>query len=269
MDAAFQLKNAAVAADKLAVGGSRFCNWSMPIIDSSDLENAISRFLLNNGTRVPENIPGSKMWHVSLVAADLVHQLSLDTTECYLKIRYSDDARSVGQAAFSRLTKLVAARSTFGELAYRQTKWQEQDAALSRPQVAAKVDPASVRTAAHEVKESAEAARQLMAELNRTPGCLHHDPPLEPPELTNLTALIDYLEHTPHLPKYIPAANMWGVTGEAEAMQLGIVDTMRLCSPNADDKKKARILATNSLGAYHRLSKAIATFEVLALQQVE
>src|SRR5271170_4549876 len=77
MDAALDMRRAAEQADKLGADGAKYCNWSVASLDASDLDAAISRFLLNHGSRVPETIPASKVWRVSFVAGDMVHQLAM------------------------------------------------------------------------------------------------------------------------------------------------------------------------------------------------
>jgi hypothetical protein len=107
MDAAFDMKKASEAADKLASDGSKYCRWGIASLDTSDLEVAISRFLLNHGSHVSENVSASKMWRVSFVAGDIINHLAMGASECDLKLRYSDDARSVALAASSALLKLT------------------------------------------------------------------------------------------------------------------------------------------------------------------
>lgn len=277
MDAAFDMKKAAEQADKLDSDGRKHCGWGIASADASDLSDAISRFLLNHGSRVRENVPASKMWRVSFAAGDLIHRLAVGQSECILKLRYSDDARSVDVAASAIIMKFTTAKERFDALAYQQTRWQEQNTLQMGDNArAAKGDPPAIMevgsertlSAAHDIKQAAEAAGKVTTEAATTSGCLRS--PSKLPDLTELTKLIEYLEHAPHSPSHIPAANMWGViNGEVSVAQLDILITIQACSPYAGEKKKARNVATEALQAYHRLTAAIASFDVLALQQTE
>jgi hypothetical protein len=91
MDAAFDMKKASEAADKLRPDGSKYCKWGAPSLDTSDLEVAITRFLLDRGSRVPETVAASKMWHVSSVAGDIIHQLAMGSAQCDLRFRFSEN----------------------------------------------------------------------------------------------------------------------------------------------------------------------------------
>ena len=65
MDVVFDMKKASEAVDKLASDMSKYCRWGIASLDTSDLDVAISRFLLNHGSQVPETVLASKMWRVS------------------------------------------------------------------------------------------------------------------------------------------------------------------------------------------------------------
>jgi len=272
MDAAFDMKKASLAADKLAADGFKYCRWSLAELDTSDLDVAVSRFLLNHGSQVPENLSASKMWRVSLLTRDLVNQLAMGSSMCNLRIRFSDEARRVGRAASSSLLKLMVARSKFNDLAYQQTKRQEsirgpEDKERSG-EGSGKVATKEILVAALEMKAAGEIEGMLAAKSQTTSGCLHSDP-TEPIDWSDLTKLIDYMNHISNSPSTIPPANMWGVALEAEVAELSIFRTLDLCTPYAAEKKKARNVATESSAAYHRLRVAITVFEALALRQTE
>ena len=279
MEAALDMKRTVEQADKLEVLGAQYCRWGVSSVNASDLEIAISRYLLNRRSTVPVKIAASQMWHGSLVAGDEYHQLAVGILQCDVNLRYSDGARSVAVSGASILFKMGLARGKFDELAYQQTRWQAESASLHTGNTDGQDELGSeksrrgsmtkltdVLTTAREIKEAAEGAAKITADAANTRGCLR---PIEPPTFTYLSKLIDYMEHAPHPPSYIPAANMWGANGEALAAQLGIFSTLEACLPSAGDKKKVRTVSENALRAYHRLTKAIVAFDLLALQQTE
>jgi hypothetical protein len=272
MDAAFDMKKASEAADKLAGDGSKYCKWGTSSMDTSDLDVAISRFLLNRGSQVPENISASKMWHVSIVAGDLVHQLAMGSLGCDLRLRLSEDNRRVALAVSSTLLHFMLARTRFNDLAYRQTIWQEQnseEAKTPEPQEPKKVPADRILIAAREMKDAAEAASSRLAASETTPACLHTSSPSKATDLAELTKLIDYMTHQSHSDSTIPAANMWGVGREADAAQIDVIGILGACAPYAGEKKAAGKIVAESIPVYHRLSEAIATFDALALRQTE
>jgi hypothetical protein len=65
MDAAFDMKKASERADKLASDMSKYCKWDAASFDTSDLDVAISRFLLDHGSHVPETVLASKLRETS------------------------------------------------------------------------------------------------------------------------------------------------------------------------------------------------------------
>lgn len=274
MDAALDMKRAAELADKLAPDGTKYCKWGISYIDASDLDVAISRFLLNHGTRVPDYVPASKMWHVSFVVNDIVHQLAVGATQCDVDVRFSDNARSVSVSASSILSKLMLARGKFDQLAYQQTQWQEESNSQNQSEAynrnlpdTGQVAPSKVLGAARDLEQAAEGAAKVTNEAAKAKGCRHTD--LKAPEVNYLAKLLDYLEHTPHLPNYVPALSMWGARYEVLDAQLVIFTTMESCTYYAIEKKQARNMATEALQAYHQLTAAIATFDSLALRQTE
>ena len=271
MDAAFDMKKASEAVDKLASDMSKYCKWGIASLDTSDLNVAISSFLLNHGSQVPETVLASNMWRVSFVAGDVIHHLAASSSQCDLGRRYSDDAR-MSDAASSVLMRLFWARSKFNKLAYQQTRWQEQESGNVEQNEsnlnshATKVDPDEVLGAAREMKEAVEVSGKVAAEAETTAVCLHSDSKVAL-DLTNLDKLVD-MARTPH--SYIRAANMWDVTVmEASAAQLDLIGALTACSLHAVEKKKAMNVVSESLRAYTRLASATAAFALLALQQTE
>lgn len=274
MDTVFDMKKASAAADKLASDGSKYCNWGISLVDTSDLDVAISRSLLNHGSQVPENISASKMWPVGAVAYDIIHKFQMYALRCEERSRYSAEARSVAEAAQALLLKLMMATDKFNRLAYRQTIWQEQNNQQSRNseqsdrQGAGKVATEDILTAAREMRDTAEAASRLRTTAQTAAkGCAHGDSLDKPPDLADLNKLIDYMTRVSHSTSTVPAANMWGVVPEALAAQLNIFYTAAECSWYAAEKKNARNLAKESLQVYDRLNSAIATFYALAWSQ--
>jgi len=287
MDAAFDMKKAAEQADKLKPDGRKHCGWGISSTDAPDLDDAISRFLLNHRIQVPETLPASKLWRVSFVAGDLIHKLAMGGSQCELKIRYSDglrvrysaDAHGVHIATSGILVRFMQARITFNQLAYQQTRWQEQgNSQVPEDSIqreggipSGRVDSERVLSAAREVKEAAEAARKVSAEATGTTPCLLSDTPSKPPDLSYTTKLVDYIERTAHMRTKIPATNIWGVNVEARNSQIDILATMQACAAAGyvGENKKARKIASEALQAYHRLTAAIAKIDALALQQTE
>jgi hypothetical protein len=271
MGAAFGMKKGSEAVDKLASDMSKYCKWDSASLDTSDLDVAISRFLLNHGAQVPETVLASKMWRVSFVAGDIIHHLAAGSSQCDLGRRYRDDAR-MSDAASSVLMRLFLARSKFNELAYQQTRWQEQESGNveqnepNQNSHATNVDPDKVLGAAREMKEAAEVSGEVASEAETTAVCLHSNSKVTL-DLTNLNKLVD-MARTPH--SYIRAANMWGVTVmEAAGAQLELINALTACSLHAVEKKKAMNVVSESLRAYTRLASATGAFAVLALQQTE
>jgi hypothetical protein len=287
MDSALDMKRAAEQADRLAPLGEKYCGWTVASTDASDVSTAISRFLLSHASNVPEKIAAAKMWRVSFVVGDMIHQLAIRNNECVTNIRYSDNARSVYASASAILNKMRLARSKFDLLAGEQTLWEEkkispqatntdESVGNERPDElysghspdVTKAEPREILSAAREMKDAAENAARVTTEAINTKECSQTDPATRP-SLTYLSKLVDDMEHTPRLPSYILAGDMWTVHNEGLGAQLGILMTMEECSLYAGEKKKALNVASEALQAYYRLTKAVAAFDVLALQQTE
>ena len=277
MDGALDLKRASEKADKLVPDGTKYCKWSTASLDTSDLEVTISRSLLNHRSNVPEKIPASKMWRVSLVVANIINQFAMNVSECDLRLRSSDQARAVFLSASPALEGLITVRSKFDELAYQQTRWQEQSTRapgnVEEPDTQrlgnGKVATSEILTAAREMKEAAEAAGRVTTISRKNSACIHADNEGKAPDFTDLTKLIDYVAAVSGSNSTVPAANMWGVSSAGDAAQVDILLTLEGCSTYAGEKKEARSAATESLQAYSRLTTAIAAFDGLALRQTE
>ena len=125
MDTVVDLKNAVATADKLASDGSKYCHWGVASLDATDLDSAVSRFLLNHGSQVPDYISASKMWHVSFVADDLINQLETRLQECNLGMRLNRGIYDVAVAGKAVLSKLQDAKFRFARQPFQQTEWQE------------------------------------------------------------------------------------------------------------------------------------------------
>jgi hypothetical protein len=176
------MKKAAERADELAADGAKYCDWGKARVDASDLDVAISRHLLNHGTRVPEHILASKMLRVSFIAADLMHQLELGETRCALTERYSSKAHSFFQTYASIAFRFKDSRFKFDQLAHNQALWQEE-ANLDRLRRGERSDTEtlkvvlqSVLVAARAMKEAAEAADEVTQESRKVSECIAVDP---------------------------------------------------------------------------------------------
>ena len=123
MDTVLDMKKAAATADKLAPDGLKYCHWGIAPIDATDLDSAVSRFLLNNGSQVvPEDISASKIWRVSLVADDLINQLEIRLQGCNLGMRLNRGIYDVAVAVKPVLSKLQEAKYKFARQAFQQTE---------------------------------------------------------------------------------------------------------------------------------------------------
>ena len=271
MDAAFDLETAAKRADKLTADGMKYCNWSKPRMDASDLDDAISRHLLKHGPRVPDHIPASQMWSVSFVAVDLMRLLDLGGTGCALHARYSSEAHSLFgeyQSAAGRFRDLTF---KFKYLAAQQTLWQEGTnmGSLRRRQQGDletyRVRLRSILAVAHEVNEAADAAEKVTRESERVSGCMPADPVVDSKALV---ALIDGIEHEPN-DYLLLASNMSAANLDGDMAEMDVMTAAQGCSIYAGEKKKARNMAEQTLAAHRRLVKAVVDFEPLVFQQTE
>jgi hypothetical protein len=273
MDVVFDMKKAAITADKLSSDGVKYCGWGVAPLDASDLDLVISRSLLNHGSIVPEEISASKMWRVSFVAEGLINQLEMGLQECALGVRLRDGARSVDVAARPVLVRFFDARFRFDRQAYQQTAWQETK--HSKPSEtdegtgAPGVDANSILGVLREVREAWKAANDAVVEADSTKECAHGDSPTTPDEPVELDKLIDRLSRVSHSGNYIPAADMWLVAITTETQKLAVTVAIESCAYYAIGKKKAERAATESFHSYQRLRAALAKFDALALKQTE
>jgi len=271
MDVAFEMKKAAERADELQADGAKYCGWGKARVDASDLDVAISH-LLDRGRLVPEHMSGSKMWRASFVATDLIRQLDIGGTGCALRERYSGGAHGLFGEYVSVSERLRSLTFKFDQLAARQTLWQEE-ANLGNLRESQqgdsgtlKVQLRSVLAAAREMMEAAKAAEKLTEESERVSGCVLGDRPTS--DLKALIALIGDLSRGPN-DYLLLASNMRAANLDGEIAEMGIITALQTCAPYAAEKKKARIMAEQALGAYHRLVKSIVEFEPLIVRQAE
>jgi hypothetical protein len=279
MDIVFDMKKAAATADKLASDGSKYCHWGVAPLDATDLDTAVSRFLLRHGSQVPDDISASKMWHVSFVADDLINQLEMRLQECNLGMRLNRGIYDVAVAGKPVLSKLQDAKFKFAGQAYLQTIWQESnhakllfhgkpdsaDGGLGAPAVDAK----EILSASLEIREAWESVRKAVATAAITKDCLPFDPPDKLIEGVELDKLIDRLSRVSHSESYIPAADMWFVAITAERPKIAVQNALASCGYYALWKKKAKKVTDAALDSDQRLKAALSKFDALALRQTE
>jgi hypothetical protein len=279
MDAALDMKKAAATADKLSPDGSKYCHWGIATLDASDLDLAVSRFLLSHGSQVvPDDISASKMWHVSLVADELINQLEMRLQECNLGMRLNRDIYNVAVAGKPMLSKLQDAKNRFVRQAFQQTEWQElshaklffprkpdvTDNGLSDPAVAA----SEILGASLEVRGAWEGASKVVIEADATKECLRFGPSDKGIEPVELDKLIDRISRV-RSGSYIPAADMWLVSITTDTPKLAVRYVLEACGYNALWKKKAKKVADTAVDSDHRLKAAVAKLNALALKQTE
>lgn len=263
MDIVFEMKKAAATADKLAPDGSKYCRWGITQLDSSDLDSAVSRFLLSRGSIVPDDISASKMWHVSLVAEDLINQLEMGLQECNLGLRLSRGAHSVAVAGKPVLWKLIDAKRRFAREAYQQTAWQERN--HGRPEEAGEglgapgVDGNGILGVSLEIREAWEGASRAMSEAETTKECARTESPGKRDEPVELNKLINRLSGASPSGSYIPAADMWLVGITAQTQRLAVTVALEACSYYAVGKKNAERVATALFHSYQRLRAALTS----------
>ena len=278
MDAAMDMKRAVVLADNLNPDGAKYCNWGLNMFDVSGLDKGISGYLLNHGSKIPDNIAASKMWRVGYIVVGLVNQLMMGTMQCRLRSPVSSDARIIYSSASSVLQRLLQAQDKFERLAYQQTGWEEQRSSQDKSEVYNKalpdtgqVAPAKFLRAIRDVQEAAEAAAKVTSEAQKTKGC-SLDSGAKAPELDFLSRLVSDLgglERTSRLPGYVPAGHMWEANFDATAAQLDIAITSEVCTPYPGQNRGASNMSSEALQAYHRLRAANATLYSQAIQQTE
>lgn len=244
MDIVVDMKRAAAAADKLASDGSKYCRWGSAALDASDLNFAVSRFLLNHGSIVPEDISASKMWHVDSVAGDLINHLEMGLQECNIGVQVSRDARDVAVAGKPVLLRFIDARHRFARLAYEQTAWQERKHAMPGDAdgnlLVPAVDASELLGASLEVREAWESANKVILKAATTKECSHFDSSGLADEPVELNKVIDRLSRLTGTDSYIlPAADIWLVAITAEDQKFAVLIPLEACAVYSLDKKKA------------------------------
>jgi hypothetical protein len=268
MDAAFDVKKAAQRADELQVDGAKYCGWGKPRVDASDLDVAISRHLLNHGTVVPDHIFASKMWRVSFIAADLIHQLDLNRTQCAL----NDETHTFVHESAPVIVRFQDLDLQFTRLVTQQTEWQEAANldTLRRGQQSdtetLKVQLRSVLVAASAMREAVKDINKVAQESGRVSECIVGE--LQRADLDSLTGLIDGIEHSRN-DYFLLATTMSAAEVAADEAELIVEFILQSCSLRAGEKKAARNMVTEALGAQDRLLKTIVEFEPLIVRQAE
>jgi hypothetical protein len=280
METALDMKKAAATADKLSPDGSKYCHWGIATLDASDLDSAVSRFLLSRGSQVvADDISASKMWHVSLVADDLINQLELRLQECNLGMRLNHDIYNVAVAGKPMLSKLQDAKNRFARQAFQQTQWQESShAKLFFPSTTDAADervgtPAAqaneILAVSRGVREAWESAGKVIIEADATKECLRFGPSDKRIEPVELDKLIERISRLPRSESYVHAADMWLVAMAAETPKLAVQYALEACAYSALWKKKAKKVADAAVDSDKRLRGAVARFSALALKQTE
>ncbi len=279
MDTVLDMKKAAATADKLVPDGSKYCHWGIATLDATDLDLAVSRFLLNRGSQVPDDISASQMWRVSFVADDLINQLETRLQECNLGMRLSRDIYNVAFAGRPMLSKLQDAKFKFARQAFQQTEWQEwkyikplfpsrsygAGDGLGTPGAEAN----EILGASIEIREAWEGASKAVVEANKTKECLRFGPSDKRMEPVELDKLIDQVTRASRSGNYILAADMWLVAITAGTPEIAVQNALDACGYYALWKKKAKKVADAAFDSDHRLKEAVAKFEALALKQTE
>jgi hypothetical protein len=279
MDTVMDMKKAAATADKFSPDGSKYCHWGVATLDASDLDSAVSRFLLSRGSQVvPDDISASKMWHVGLVADDLINQFEFRLQECNLGMRLNPDIHSVAVIGKPVLSKLQDAERRFAEQAFQQTEWQEwkyikplfpnRSYGASDGLGAPGAEASEILTASLAVREAWEAASRVVIEAETTKECVRFGP-LHKDEPVELNKLIDRLSSVPRSGSYILSSDIWLVTITTESPELAVQYALEACGPFALWKKKAKKVADAAVDSDHRLKAAVAKFNALALKQTE
>jgi hypothetical protein len=279
MDTVWDMKKAAATADKLSPDGSKYCHWGTATLDASDLDLAVFRFLLNRGSQVViDDISASMMWHVSLVADDLINQLEFRLQECNLGMRLNRGSHDIAVASKDVLSKLRDANFKFAGQAYLQTVWQEEGnhAKLLSPN---KPDPTNTGTpavdttqilgASREVREAWESANKVATEADATRQCLPFGPTDKRIEPVELDKLIERVSSLAPFGSYVPASEMWLVAISANNQKLTTQFTLEACGYYALWKKKAKKVADAASDSDQRLKAAVTKFNALALRQTE
>jgi hypothetical protein len=280
MDTVLDMKKAVATADKLAPDGSKYCHWGIAPLDATDLDSAVSRFLLNHESQVvPDDISASKMWHVSFVADDLINQFETRLQGCNLGMRLNRGIYDVAVEGKPVLSKLQNAKHRFARQAFQQTEWQEWKYikplypnrsygaydGLGAPGVETK----EILSVSLEVRDAWESANKVVIEADTTKECLRFGPSDKRIEPVELDALIDRVSSVSSFGSYIPAADMWLVAITAETPKLAVQNALAACGYYALWKKKAKKVTDAASDSDQRLKAAVAKFDALALKQTE
>jgi hypothetical protein len=279
MDIVSDMKSAAVTADRIASDGSKYCHWGVAPLNASDFDSAVSRFLLNNGSRVPDDISASKMWRLSFVADELINQLETGLHDCNRGMRLNRSIYDVAVAGKPVLSKLQDAKFKFVRQAYQQTDWQEwnhvkllfpskSDGARDGPGAPA-VDVNEILGASLELRKAWESASKAVIQTDVTKECVKYGPSDKRNEPIELNKLIDRVSHTSPSGAYIRAADMWLVAITAEIQKLDVQHAHESCGYYAIWKKKAKKVADETNVSEQRLKAALTEFASLALRQTE
>jgi hypothetical protein len=122
--AAFEVMKAAQVADGIDAEAVERCDATHRAkVASSDVEEAISRYLLRPGQYVPAAVPASNVWLVRKPSSAALHALILNWLLCEgrVDLRARDTARRAARAA----TALASARESLALLALRMTQSEE------------------------------------------------------------------------------------------------------------------------------------------------
>jgi hypothetical protein len=280
MDTVLDMKKAAATADKLARDGSKYCHWGIAPLDATDLETAVSRFLLNRGSQVvPDDISASKMWHVSFVADDLINQLEIRLQECNLGMRLNRGIYDVAVAVKPVLSELQNAKYRFARQAFQQTEWQEwkyikplfpnRSYGANDGLGAPGAEASEILSASQGVRDAWENAGKVVIEADTTKECLRFGPSDKRIEPVELDKLIERVSRVSRSGSYIPAADMWLVAITAETPKVAVQNALAACGYYALWKKKAKKVADAASDSDQRLKAAVAKFDALALKQTE
>jgi hypothetical protein len=279
MDIVFDLKKAAATADKVAADGHKYCHWGIPLLDVSDVDSAVSRFLLNHGSRVPDDILASNLWRFSGVAEDLVNQFEAGWQDCNRGAVLSRNISDVADSGRAVLSKLEDTKFEFDGQAYLQTTRQEwkylrplfdrfpgADDRLGAPGA----DAHEVLGAARELREAWDGASKAVIEAAATKDCQRYDGSGQTEEPRDLDKLIGRLSSTSGSRSYVPASDIWFVVAITTPEQtLNVQHALTSCNYYAIWRKKAKKVADRASDAEHRLKVAAAKLEALAFKQTE
>jgi hypothetical protein len=268
LNSALSMKAAAEEADNLTPKGKEYCNWDIDRVKSSDLEAAISGLLLEGKLIVPQQIPASRMLRVSFVADEILNQLRVDEIECALLASSSGGAHSLFRDIASIQDHLAKAKAKFETKVGQQIIFQEENSRQALADAARNGDrhrqDSDALDSAREIKHLVENAALVTQNAMSSSVCLElHPSTTSGIDLGELDGLPSPTTH------FLLAGSLWAEYQQFEVARLDAFYTTLACAPNASEKKKARILMSQALDAYHNLRREISKFAVLALHQTE